>query len=402
MNRWCVSAAMIVSSFGVAQADTVELLHYWRGPAERAALQVFADSFEERDGKWHDTTRADEVMLKAYAIDRIKSGYSPTAVQWHGGPEIERLHGLEIISPLSDVASGEELASILPSIADILMVDGKVGALPVGLHGGNWMWRNRHIYEELGLDAPRDWEHFLEQAAIIRANGYTPLAIGHSAWERATLFVAVMLDIAGLDFYQRMLDGSLDAAADGEKLEEVFHLLLRLRDEATNPAQAYEIWSKSTYDVIEGRAAAQVMGDWAKGEFLNADKRVGEDFDCMIAPGNNDVLTIILDIFVLPKPDGPDMQKAQAMLADVVLDPDIQQRFSLTKGSLPVVKAVDMQEFDACAQYGFEVVSGQGGGVPSMSLSMTQERIAEIHGTVQMAWEEENVSMETLKDIIFQ
>lgn len=401
MKNLIIALGLSFCAAGIARADSVELLHYWQGPAERAALQVFADSFKARDGEWHDTVRDGEVILKAYAIDRIKSGYPPTAVQWHGGPEIERLHALEILSALPDIAGADEIASILPSVARVLSVDNKIGALPVGLHGGNWMWRNLHIYNELGLEPPRDWEHFLDQAQVIKAAGYRPLAIGYSAWERAALFVAVMLDVAGLEFYHRMLDGRLDPSTDGPELEKVFHLMLRLRDEATSPAYAHEIWSKSTYDVIEGRAAAQVMGDWAKGEFLKAGKTVDEDFGCMIAPGNGEVMTVILDIFVLPRPINPDMQKAQAMLADVVLDPVNQERFSLTKGSLPVIKAVDMASFDPCARYGFERISQEGGSVASMSLSLTQERIAVIHGAVQMAWEDD-VSMEDLKAIIFQ
>ncbi len=402
MKRVSLAAALLLSGTGLGRAESVEVLHYWQGPAERAALQVFSDSFEQRGGKWYDAPRANEVALKAYAIDRIKSGYAPSAVQWHGGPEIERLYSLEILSSLSEIASEDELTSILSSVADVLRVNGNVGALPVGLHGGNWLWRNTPIYRELGLEPPRDWAHFLEQAKVIRAAGYRPLAIGHAPWERVALFVAVMIDVAGIDCYKRLLEGRLDLAIDGPGLEKTFRVMQRLRDEATSPDFAHDIWSESTNDVMEGKAAAQLMGDWAKGEFLKAGKVIGRDFDCMIAPGNNETLTIVLDIFVLPKAQNPDMQKAQAMLADVVLDPENQRKFSLIKGSLPVVKGMDMHSFDACSQLGFEAISTEGGSVPSLSLSLTQERIAEIQGMIQVAWEDEDVSIDELKAMILQ
>jgi glucose/mannose transport system substrate-binding protein len=37
--------------------------------------------------------------------------------------------------------------------------------------------------------------------------------------------------------------------------------------------------------VIEGKGGMQMMGDWAKGEFLKAGKKPGTDFVCVRFPG---------------------------------------------------------------------------------------------------------------------
>ena len=37
--------------------------------------------------------------------------------------------------------------------------------------------------------------------------------------------------------------------------------------------------------VIKGEAGMQLMGDWAKGEFIAAGKVPGKDFLCVAAPG---------------------------------------------------------------------------------------------------------------------
>ena len=44
-------------------------------------------------------------------------------------------------------------------------------------------------------------------------------------------------------------------------------------------------WNLATAMVIKGEAGMQLMGDWAKGEFLAAGKVPGKDFACVAAPG---------------------------------------------------------------------------------------------------------------------
>ena len=44
-------------------------------------------------------------------------------------------------------------------------------------------------------------------------------------------------------------------------------------------------WNLATAMVINGEAGFQMMGDWAKGEFLNAGKVPGQDFLCFRFPG---------------------------------------------------------------------------------------------------------------------
>ena len=49
-------------------------------------------------------------------------------------------------------------------------------------------------------------------------------------------------------------------------------------------------WNLATSMVMNGEAAFQIMGDWAKGEFLAGGKVPGEDFLCAPAPGNAFIL----------------------------------------------------------------------------------------------------------------
>jgi ABC-type glycerol-3-phosphate transport system substrate-binding protein len=42
--------------------------------------------------------------------------------------------------------------------------------------------------------------------------------------------------------------------------------------------------------VIKGEAGMQLMGDWAKGEFMAAGKAPGKDFMCAATPGHGQCL----------------------------------------------------------------------------------------------------------------
>ena len=41
-------------------------------------------------------------------------------------------------------------------------------------------------------------------------------------------------------------------------------------------------WNDATAMVITGKAGVQMMGDWAKGEFLAANQTAGKEFGCVV------------------------------------------------------------------------------------------------------------------------
>jgi glucose/mannose transport system substrate-binding protein len=49
--------------------------------------------------------------------------------------------------------------------------------------------------------------------------------------------------------------------------------------------------------VIQGKAAMQFMGDWAKGEFTVAGKKPGSDYIFAAAPGTDKAFTFNIDSF---------------------------------------------------------------------------------------------------------
>ena len=108
-------------------------------------------------------------------------------------------------------------------------------------------------------------------------------------------------------------------------------------------------WNLASAMVINGDAAFQMMGDWAKGEFLNAGKVPDVDFLCFRFPGTQDQVTFNSDVFAMFK-QGDTVSEGQAALAKAIMSPEFQVAFNKVKGSVPARTDVDGSELDACGQ----------------------------------------------------
>jgi glucose/mannose transport system substrate-binding protein len=134
-------------------------------------------------------------------------------------------------------------------------------------------------------------------------------------------------------------------------------------------------WNLATGMVMNGEAAFQIMGDWAKGEFLAAGKVPDKDFLCAPAPGNGFILNA--DSFTFFKVAGADRLKGQKVLASLIMSPSFQETFNLAKGSIPARIDVPLDKFDSCAQKShadLAAASKSNALVPSMAHEMAVPR----------------------------
>ncbi|MDE2452722.1 MAG: sugar ABC transporter substrate-binding protein, partial [Burkholderiales bacterium] len=101
-----------------------------------------------------------------------------------------------------------------------------------------------------------------------------------------------------------------------------------------------------------GKAGFQIMGDWAKGEFLHANKVPGKDFDCFRFPGTQGMVSFNSDQFAMFKLADPQKTAAQMKMAADVMEPSFQSSFNVVKGSVPARTDVPDTAFDACGKKG--------------------------------------------------
>ena len=116
-------------------------------------------------------------------------------------------------------------------------------------------------------------------------------------------------------------------------------------------------WNLASAMVINGDAAFQIMGDWAKGEFLNAGKVPGQDFLCFRLPGSEGSVTFNSDQFAMFNVTSDEARAAQGTMASDIMSPAFQIAFNKVKGSVPARTDVDGSELDACGQQGMADMS---------------------------------------------
>ncbi|MBK3018837.1 extracellular solute-binding protein, partial [Klebsiella pneumoniae] len=175
----------------------------------------------------------------------------------------------------------------------------------------------------------------------LKKAGIIPVAHGGQNWQDFTTFEAVAIGLGGVDFYKKALV-QLDAATlQGPQMEKVLTTFKRIKDYTDKNAPGRD-WNLATAMVIKGEAGMQLMGDWAKGEFIAAGKTPGKDFLCTAAPGSSKAYTFNIDSFAMFKLKNTANEKAQQDLAAAIMSPEFQEVFNLNKGSIPVRTGMKM------------------------------------------------------------
>ncbi|MBF0286632.1 MAG: carbohydrate ABC transporter substrate-binding protein [SAR324 cluster bacterium] len=363
-----------------------EVIHWWVSGGEAAALQVAVDEFQRLGNVWIDTPVKNSYHAKTAAISRLLSGNPPTVVQWHVGVRIKDLYQEKLLHDVNQLASAEGWQKVLPKVIwDYIVVDGQVVVVPVTLHGSNWIWANPKVLKAAGVGMPNSWQEFIKAASAIQKAGYTPLALGGQPWQINLLFLNVALSVGGADFYRAALVNRDLNALGGPKMVKTFEAFSQLRTfvDSKNPGRG---WSETTNLVIQGKAAFQTMGDWAKGEFIQAGMTAGKDFQCALFPGTANNYIVVSDAFAMVAVKDKKAIEAQQELARILMDPKVQRRFNLLKGSIPPRTDVSMDGFDQCARLAMQQTRKPDSVIPGINMAYPEIIASAILDTVSSFW----------------
>lgn len=351
-----ITAALALAFSNVARAaDEVEVLHWWTSGGEAKALGVLKEDLSKQGITWKDMPVAGGGGTAAMTVlrARVQAKNAPTAVQMLGF-DIEDWAKEGATANLDSLATAEGWDKVVPeALQKFSKYDGHWVAAPVNVHSTNWVWANKKVLEDAGItEQPKDWDGFIAALDKVKAKGLTALAHGGQPWQDATLFDSVVLATGGSDFYKKaMIDLDKDALSS-DTMKQVFDRMKQLRGYVDDNFSGRD-WNLSSAMVIEGKAGFQIMGDWAKGEFLNAGKKPGVDFLCYRTPGTAGSVTFNSDQFVMFNV-GEDRQKAQLAMAKAVMSPTFQSAFNTVKGSVPARTDVPNEAFDDCGKQGMK------------------------------------------------
>ena len=379
-----VGTALTAAS--ASNAAELEVTHWWTSGGEAAAVSKFAEAWNATGNTWVDGAIAGSGgTARPIIISRILGGDPMAATQLNHGRQAQELIEAGFLLDLTDVAEAGGWANIVnpSSLLDACTLDGRIYCVPINIHSAQWIWLSHAAYENAGLAVPANWNDFVETAPALEAAGTLPLAMGQQGWQQSIAFGAITLAVAGLDAWKEVNVNKNADVARGPEYTAAFEAAAAARQFAS--ASAVQDWNLATNMVITGTAGAQIMGDWAQGEFAVAGQVEGEDYSCLPGLGLNAVLDTGGDAFYFPVNDDPEITAAQKELAALLISPEVQVSFNLAKGSLPVRGDIDMSSANGCMQKGLGILA-DGGVLPSADISFSADTQTQIEDLMAQFW----------------
>ena len=346
-----MAGAMALPLPALAQdKGSIEVLHHWVAESEVDALNVIRAALAAKGFGWKDSAVGGLSGANATQAlrTRLAGGNPPGAMQFLGFEGIDWANEgvLRNLEPMAEAGKWRE--ALAPSLLPFVSTDDTFFAVPINMHRNNWVWANKAVLDKAGVAQPKTWQELVDAGPALREAGVVPFATGDEAWQIETILDAIMMDIGGADFYRKAAIELDPEALGGPEMVASFDMLRKVRGLVDDGFVGRD-WAVATGMVINGEAAMQVMGDWAKGEFLAKGLKPGVDFLCFPTPSDHVSFLFNVDAFGMFATDDASTTAAQDALAEVLMDPKVQHDFNVIKGSIPARSDVPVDDMDACA-----------------------------------------------------
>jgi glucose/mannose transport system substrate-binding protein len=394
MKRSLIAGAFLSVLAGTsAQAQRAEVIHWWTSGGESAAVRVFAEQYNKEGGTWVDTAIAGGSNARTAGINRVVGGDPPTAMQLNTGKQFDELAEGGLLADLDSMSNSMNWKGIMPAaIVNAVTREGHVYAVPVNIHGQNWLFYSNAALAKAGAQAPTNWDDVFPALDKLKAAGLVPLAMASgNTWNRS-VFNAVLAGKGGPVMFQEFWGKRDPALVKGAEFRQIAETFRHLHD-YIDPGAASRNWNDATTMVIQGKAGMQIMGDWAKGEFTSAGQTPGKEYGCTILSNKGVSYLLGGDVFVFPKQKSSEAAAAQKKLANVMLEPATQIAFAQKKGSIPVRQDVDVASLDACAQKAVAWIKDKQAQVPANELLSPPAITGAVEDVISQYWN--NNSMTT-------
>ncbi|MEV4172296.1 MULTISPECIES: extracellular solute-binding protein [unclassified Nonomuraea] len=257
-------------------------LEWWHLSTAEPLKSLWAQRAKEFEAKNpHVTIKATVLENDAYKAKLTtitQSGNAPDVFASWGGGVLKQQIDAGLVKDISgDVA--DVLPTFTPAALSAYQIDGKTYGLPtdIGLVG---FWYNKKLFEKAGItEPPATWSAFLEDVKKLKAAGVTPIALaGKEKWPGHYYWAYLALRIAGLDaLKQAATDHDFtkpDFVAAGQQVKALADL---------QPFQkgflgaAYSTPDGQSATVSNGKAAMELMGQWAPSVQADSGKGLGDD-----------------------------------------------------------------------------------------------------------------------------
>ncbi|MCS0628048.1 ABC transporter substrate-binding protein [Telluria mixta] len=394
-----LAAGLALCASTTARAGDLEVFHYWDLAGDARAIAFLKATLTQEGDTWRDFAVAGGGTGMALTLlkSRVAAGNPPTAAQMKA-PAIAAWAQAGHLANLDDIARAGQWDKVLPeAISARMKYNGHYVAVPVDLHRNNWLWINARVLKASRAKAPTTWDEFFRTAEAMKRAGFIAVAHGEQPWEDLRLFENVVIGLAGADFYRKALVQLDTAALSSPAMERALATFRRIKS-YTGRSTYQNDWIQASAMLTSGKAGMQFMGDWNKPVLMEARKTSDFEFECLPVPGATDAFVFDVDSFVMFKVQGEAKLGAQRHLAAALLRPDIQERFNLYKGALPVRSDVDLGRYDRCAtasRAAFQQAARSGVLVPSINMAQPPPVEDAMRAFISDFWRDDRVTAAT-------
>jgi glucose/mannose transport system substrate-binding protein len=328
----------------------LEVVSWWTSGSEAAALDSLFAAFRASNPGVEAVNAAVPGGAGSNAIvalaKRLQAGNPPDVWQTFNGKSVQGYASRGVVRSLASVfASGDLRTRMNPTILRSVMHSGRPYGVPTGAHRSNVLWFNQKLLDEAGVTPPSSGytlAAFLADLKKVKASGATPLCLG--AKDRFTtveLFENTLLSSIGPSGWADMVNDKLDWRGGRVRAAlKAFSAMLGYAD----PKASQLTWDQATKKLASGGCAFESMNDSAFGE-LAASAQEGKDFGATAFPGTGASFLAVVDVFVAAT-KAQNAKNALAFLGDIS-SPDTQLAFHKAKGSVPVLRDVDVSSLTA-------------------------------------------------------
>ncbi|MEG3662521.1 ABC transporter substrate-binding protein [Celeribacter halophilus] len=344
----------------MAEQRVLKLFTDASDPAPKAAFEQLVAGFEaENPDVTVEVNTFDHEGYKT-AIRNFLTADSPDLANWYAGNRMAPFVKAGQFVDVSDVWEENGLKDSLSSALSSMTIDGKQWGVPYTYY--QWgIYYNKDVYAKAGVDVPTTWDEFISNCEKFQEIGVDCLTTGTKAlWPAAGIFDYLDLRTNGYDFHMQLTNGEVPWT--DERVRNVFAEWAKVVPYTSKNVAAID-WQDAASNIVQGKAANYVMGNFAVATFkdggMTNDTLGFMDFPSINPdiPRAEEAPTDTIHIPAGAK-NVEDAKKFLAYLARA----DVQSEVNATLGQLPINKNSEVGD-DPFLQQGFEVLSTAEGGI---------------------------------------
>lgn len=335
--------------FGKGAKGQIIVASWWTNGGEFAGLNEMFKQFKAANPDVEIVNAAIAggagTNFKGQLLSQLLGGVAPDTFQLHAGWEADTYDPGVLITNVDDVYKRNNLEAVFPpTLLNMLKFKDHYWGVPVNIHRSNVLWYNKALFEKAGItQPPATWDEFFAAADKLKAAGIQPVALGgKDGFELQHTFEDILAGSMTAEEYAGLWTGK--TSWKDPKVTAALETFKKYLSYANADRDALT-WAAATQLLIDGKAAMNIMGDWANGQFISANFT---DYGWAPVPGTKGTFVALSDSFALPT-KAPNPENAGLWL-DLAGSKAAQEAFNKQKGSICARTDCDYSSFNAYLQ----------------------------------------------------